>query len=54
MLAKGLDAVHVLTPPRTHAELTKQALRAGCHVYTEKPLTTSVGDAEEIKALLQT
>ena len=41
------DAVHILTPPQTHADITIQALKAGCHVLVEKPfcLTTEEVDA---------
>lgn len=33
-----VDAVLVLTPPRTHAELAMKAARAGKHVLLEKPI----------------
>jgi predicted dehydrogenase len=32
------DAVHVLTPPASHAPLAVQALDAGAHVLAEKPI----------------
>lgn len=41
-----VDAVVIATPPGTHAALAFQALEAGRHVLVEKPLTTSVRDAE--------
>lgn len=43
-----LDAVVVATPPRTHAAIAIQALRAGLHTMVEKPLATSVSDAEAL------
>jgi predicted dehydrogenase len=39
---KGLDAVVVSTPDHTHAVATLAALRAGLHVFCEKPLTHTV------------
>jgi nucleoside-diphosphate-sugar epimerase/predicted dehydrogenase len=40
------DVVHVLTPPQSHAPLTLEAMRAGCHVLVEKPMALSVLDAD--------
>jgi predicted dehydrogenase len=41
-----VDAVVIATPPQTHAELALMAVREGKHVLVEKPLTTSLMDAE--------
>ncbi len=46
--ATNPDAVAISTYPETHHELTMKALRAGFHVFCEKPLATSVAQAEEI------
>ena len=45
-----VDAVIVATPPRDHARVAMQALRAGRHVMIEKPLTTSLADAKRLVA----
>ncbi len=45
-----VDAVLVATSPATHAEVGLQALHAGKHVLIEKPLATSVADAEKLVA----
>ena len=38
------DFVDICTPPGTHAELIRTALRHGAHVLCEKPLVTSLED----------
>jgi predicted dehydrogenase len=43
-----IDVVLCLTPPDWHARVARQALAAGKHVYTEKPLATSVDEAREV------
>ncbi len=43
-----VDAVLVATSPASHAEIGLRALRAGKHVLIEKPLATSVPDAEDL------
>ena len=42
------DAVAICTYPDTHHALVMQALEAGLHVFVEKPLATTVGEAEAI------
>ncbi len=43
-----IDLVVNLTPPLAHAELSMAALAAGKHVYSEKPLATTLSDAERV------
>src|SRR5687767_10110701 len=46
MLAQEkLDAVLIATPDWVHARQTIAALKAGCHVYCEKEMATTVEDA---------
>ena len=48
---KTVDAVVIATPDHWHATLCTAALRAGKHVYCEKPLTHTVGEARLLGAL---
>ena len=43
-----VDIVLILTNPASHYSLTMAALKAGKHVYCEKPLCTSLEQANEI------
>jgi predicted dehydrogenase len=45
-----LDAVVLATPVPSHAELATRALQAGKHCFVEKPLATTVVDAERAVA----
>ena len=47
MLAKhkDLDAVLIATPDHAHTAIAKMAMEMGKHVYVQKPLTTTVGEA---------
>ncbi|MDQ4501228.1 Gfo/Idh/MocA family oxidoreductase [Sinomonas sp. ASV322] len=44
----GIDVVHLCTPHDAHAPLAREALAAGVHVLTEKPVAHRLSDAEEL------
>jgi predicted dehydrogenase len=51
LLRAPIDAVVLATPIATHFELARRALEAGKHVLVEKPLASSVAEAEELRHL---
>ena len=48
--AEGIDAVSVATPDFAHAEIAIAAARGGKHLLVEKPLATTVAEAEAMVA----
>lgn len=52
-LRKGVEAVHICTPPVLHYEMIKAALLAGKHVVCEKPMCLEPEQAKELKYLAQ-
>ena len=49
----ALDAILIATPVSTHAALATRALEAGKHVFVEKPLAASSGEARELVLLAE-
>ncbi|HMO83282.1 MAG TPA: Gfo/Idh/MocA family oxidoreductase [Lacipirellulaceae bacterium] len=45
---ESLDAVCIATPDHWHARMTLDALKAGKHVYCEKPMTRTIAEAAEV------
>ncbi|WP_369046237.1 Gfo/Idh/MocA family protein [Sinomonas sp. P10A9] len=50
----GIDVVHLCTPHSEHVPLALEALAAGVHVLTEKPVAHTLGDAERLIAAART
>ncbi|NIZ91619.1 Gfo/Idh/MocA family oxidoreductase [Kineosporiaceae bacterium B12] len=48
--AGGVDAAVVTTPDHTHADIAVDLLRAGIALYLEKPLATTLADADRVLA----
>ena len=47
---KSIDAVYVALPNSMHAEYTIRSAKAGKHVLCEKPMSTTVAEAESMIA----
>ena len=45
---KSIDAVYIMTPEHLHHDMTIAALKAGKHVYIEKPLAHTIEEGFEI------
>lgn len=51
--ADGIEAVSIVTPNHLHSPVAKIFLNVGIHVICDKPLTTTVAEAEELVALVR-
>lgn len=51
IVSKDIDAIVIATPVHTHFALAKRALEQGKHVLIEKPMTSSVQEADELISL---
>ena len=49
----SIEAVLIATPHHLHYPQTMRALRAGKHVFVEKPIANTVGEAKEMAALAE-
>jgi len=47
----SVDAVSIATPPATHADIARQALLAGKHVFVEKPMCLDAAGARALAEL---
>ncbi len=51
-LINAVDVVDIVTPTLSHYDCALQAIAKGKHIFIEKPITNTVEEAEEIRALL--
>ena len=51
-LIDAVDVVDIVTPTLSHYECALQAIAKGKHIFIEKPITNTVEEAEEIRAIL--
>jgi len=49
----GIDAVAIVTPNHLHFPVACAFIEAGIHVVCDKPLTTSLADAQHLQALVR-
>ena len=42
------DVIHIVTPPKTHYALAKEAIALKCNVLVEKPLALNLQEAQEL------
>ncbi len=50
LLASGIEAVYIASPPNAHREQAEACAKAGKHVLSEKPLGMTVADAKAMIA----
>lgn len=53
LAADNIDIIVNLTVPNAHFEVSKRALEAGKHVYSEKPFVLSLEEGQALKALAE-
>ena len=47
-LLENVEAVSIVTPTPTHRDVAEKCIKKGKHVFIEKPITSSVKDAEHL------
>ena len=51
-LIDAIDVVDIVTPTLSHFDCAKQAIKKGKHIFIEKPITNTVEEAENLRALV--
>lgn len=51
-LIDAVDVVDIVTPTLSHHECAIKAITKGKHIFVEKPITNTVAEAEDIRALV--
>lgn len=52
-LINAVDVVDIVTPTLSHFDCALEAINKGKHIFVEKPITTTVAEAETLLALLK-
>ncbi|MEM7462693.1 MAG: Gfo/Idh/MocA family oxidoreductase [Pseudomonadota bacterium] len=52
-LKNGAEAVAIVTPNNMHYPVAREFLKRGIHVICDKPLTSTLGDAKKLAALVE-
>lgn len=52
-LIEAVDVVDIVTPTLNHHKCAIQSVQKGKHIFIEKPITKTVGEAEEIRDLIK-
>ena len=53
LLRKGVDAVSIATPTALHYQVSKDAIESGVHVLVEKPMCSTIEEAEKLVGLAE-
>jgi len=53
LLRKGVDAVSIATPTALHYQVSKDAIESGVHVLVEKPMCSTIEEAEKLVGLVE-
>ncbi len=52
-LIKACDVIDIVTPTLWHHEYAVMAIKSGCHIFIEKPVSSTLAEAKEIMNLSQ-